>query len=56
MDERADLRGEYERFLIPQTPSDIIYVYVRPSSGVSGGDANTSQYYVPAAQLRSPSE
>jgi hypothetical protein len=33
MDERASLRGEYDRFLIPQTPSDVIYVYVRPSAG-----------------------
>jgi hypothetical protein len=33
MDERAGLRGEYERFLIPQTPSDVIYVYARLSAG-----------------------
>jgi hypothetical protein len=32
-DERAGLRGEYERFLILQTPSDVIYVYVRLSAG-----------------------
>jgi hypothetical protein len=32
-DKRAGLRGEYERFLIPQTPSDVIYVYARLSAG-----------------------
>ena len=32
-DERASLRGEYEKFLIPHTPSDVIYVSVRPSAG-----------------------
>ncbi len=26
-DERASLRGEYENFLIPQTPSDVISTY-----------------------------
>jgi hypothetical protein len=26
-DERAGLRGEYEKFLIPQTPSDVISTY-----------------------------
>jgi hypothetical protein len=33
MDERAGLRGEYERFLIPQSPSDVTYLYVRLSAG-----------------------
>ena len=33
MDERAGLRGEYERFFIPQTPSDVICIYVRLSAG-----------------------
>jgi len=32
-DERASLRGEYERFLIPQSPSDVAHVYVRLSAG-----------------------
>jgi len=55
-DERASLRGEYENILIPQTPSDIISTYPLASQqGVSGGDENASQHYVPAAQLRSPS-
>jgi hypothetical protein len=31
-DERAGLRGEYENFLIPQTPSDVISVSVRHSA------------------------
>ena len=56
-DERASLRGEYKKFLIPQTPSDIISMYPLASQqGVSGGDAIAGQYYVPAAQRRSPSE
>jgi hypothetical protein len=50
-DKRASLRGEYENFLIPQTPSDVISTYQK---GVSGGDENASTYYVPAAQQRSP--
>jgi len=55
-DERASLRGEHENILIPQTPSDIISTYPLASQqGVSGGDKNASQHYVPAAQLRSPS-
>jgi hypothetical protein len=33
MDERTGLRGEYERFLIPQSPSDVTCVYVRLSAG-----------------------
>ena len=33
MDERAGLRGEYEKFLIPQSPSDVTYVYIRLSAG-----------------------
>jgi hypothetical protein len=33
MDERAGLRGEYKRFLIPQSPSDVTYIYVRLSAG-----------------------
>ena len=32
-DECASLRGEYERFLIPQSPSDITYIYIRLSAG-----------------------
>jgi hypothetical protein len=35
-DERASLRGEYEKFLIPHTPSDVIYVSVCPSAGGLG--------------------
>jgi hypothetical protein len=55
-DECASLRGEYENFLIPQTPSDIISMYpLTTQQGVSGGDENASQHYVPAAQLSSPS-
>jgi len=27
MDKRASLRGEYKKFLIPQTPSDVISTY-----------------------------
>ncbi len=55
-DERASLRGEYENFLIPQTPSDVISTYPLASQqGVSGGDKNASQHYVSAAQLCSPS-
>jgi hypothetical protein len=55
-DERAGLRGEYENFLIPQTPSDVISTYPLTSQqGVSGGDEDTSQHYVPAARLHSPS-
>jgi hypothetical protein len=55
--ERAGLRGEYEKFLIPQTPSDVISMYpLTPQQGVSGEDENANQYYVPATQLRSPSE
>ena len=54
-DKRASLRGEYENFLIPQTPSDVITTYpLAPQEGVSGGDENASTYYVPAAQRRSP--
>jgi hypothetical protein len=55
-DERAGLRGEYENFLIPQTPSDVISTYpLATQRGVSGGDEDTDQHYVPAAQLHSPS-
>jgi len=55
-DERASLRGKYENFLIPQTPSDVISTYpLATQQGVSGGDEDASQHYVPAAQLRSPS-
>jgi hypothetical protein len=51
-DECAGLRGEYENFLIPQTPSDIISTYPLASQqGVSGGDEDASQHYVSAAQL-----
>jgi len=57
MDERASLWGEYKKFLIPQTPSDIISMYPLASQqGVSGGDENASQYYIPATQLRPPSK
>ena len=39
MDGRAGLRGEYENFLIPQTPSDVISTYpLATQQGVSGGD------------------
>jgi hypothetical protein len=56
MDECARLRGEYENFLIPQAPSDIISLYpLFTQQGVSGGDEDADQHYVPAAQLRSPS-
>jgi hypothetical protein len=52
-DKRASLRGEYENFLIPQTPSDVISTYpLATQQGVSGGDQDTDQHYVPAAQLR----
>ena len=55
-DERASLRGEYENFLIPQTPSDVISTYpLVTQQGVSGGDEDADQHYVPAAQLRFPS-
>jgi hypothetical protein len=55
MDERASLRGEYEDFLIPQTPSDVISTYpLATQQRVSGGDDDADQHYVPAAQLRSP--
>jgi hypothetical protein len=55
-DERAGLRGEYENFLIPQTPSDVISMYpLATQQGVSGGDEDAGQHYVPVAQLRSPS-
>jgi len=55
-DKRTGLRGEYENFLIPQTPSDIISTYLLAfHQGVSGRDENASQHYVSAAQLRSPS-
>jgi hypothetical protein len=54
--ERASLRGEYENFLIPQTPSDVISTYpLATQQGVSGGDEGADQHYIPAAQLRSPS-
>ena len=53
-DERASLRGEYENFLIPQTPSNVTYP-LASQQRVSGGDEDTSQHYVPATQLRSPS-
>jgi hypothetical protein len=56
-DERASLRGEYEKFFIPQTPSDVISTYpLTPQQGVSGRDANAGQHYVPATQRCSPSE
>jgi hypothetical protein len=56
MDERAGLRGEYEKFFIPQTPSDVISTYpLATQQGVSGGDEDAGQHYIPAAQLRSPS-
>jgi hypothetical protein len=55
-DERAGLRGEYENFLIPQTHSDVISTYpLATQQGVSGGDEDAGQRYIPAAQLRSPS-
>ena len=55
-DKRASLRGEYENFLIPQTPSDVISTYpLVTQQGVSGGDEDADQHYVPAAQLRFPS-
>jgi hypothetical protein len=55
-DERASLRGEYENFLIPQTPLYVISFYpLATQQGVSGGDEDADQHYVPAAQLRSPS-
>ena len=55
-DERASLRGEYENFLIPQTPSDVISTYpLATQQGVSGGDEDASQHYVPAARLHLPS-
>jgi hypothetical protein len=51
----ASLRGEYEKFLIPQTPSDVISTYpLVTQQGVSGGDEDADQHYVPAAQLCSP--
>jgi hypothetical protein len=54
-DERASLRAEYENFLIPQTPSDVISTYpIATQQRVSGGDEDADQHYVPAAQLRSP--
>ena len=54
-DERAGPRGEYENFLIPQTPSDVISTYpLATQLGVSGGDEDADQHYVPAAQLHSP--
>jgi hypothetical protein len=47
--------GEYENFLIPQTPSDVITTYpLAPQKGVSGGDEYASTYYAPAAQRRPP--
>ena len=43
MDKRAGLRAEYEKFLIPQTPSDVISTYLLASQqGVSGGDRSAS--------------
>jgi hypothetical protein len=46
-DERASLRGEYENFLIPQTPSDVISTYpLATQQGVSGRDEDASQHYV----------
>jgi hypothetical protein len=57
MDESASLRGEYENFLIPQTPSDVISTYpLTTQQRVSGGDEDADQHYVPAAQLRSPGQ
>jgi len=54
MDKRTGLRGEYENFLIPQTPSDVISTYLLATQQrVSGGDDDADQHYVPAAQLRS---
>jgi hypothetical protein len=53
-DKRASLRGEYENFLIPQTPSDVISTYpLATQQRVSGGDDDADQHYVPAAKLRS---
>jgi len=46
--ERASQRGEYENFLIPQTPSASP---LATQQGVSGGDENANTYYVPTAQL-----
>jgi hypothetical protein len=55
-DERASLRGEYENFLIPQTPSDVISTYpLVTQQVVSGRDEDDDQHYVPATQLCSPS-
>jgi hypothetical protein len=55
-DERAGLRGEYKKFLIPQTPSDVIPTYsLAPQQEVSCGDENASQHYVSATQLCLPS-
>jgi hypothetical protein len=34
-------RGEYENFLIPQTPLDVTSTYpLAPQQGISGGDKN----------------
>ena len=56
-DKRAGLRGEYEKFLIPQTPSDVTSTYpLVTQQGVSGRDKNTDQHYVPAAQLTGGAE
>jgi hypothetical protein len=46
--ERASQRGEYENFLVPQTPSAYP---LATQQGVSGGDENANTYYVPTAQL-----
>jgi hypothetical protein len=55
-DESASLREEYENFLISQTPSDVISTYpLVTQQGVSGGDEDADQHYVPVAQLCSPS-
>jgi hypothetical protein len=55
--ERAGLRGAYENFLIPQIPSDVISTYpLATQQGVSGGDEDAGQHYVPAAQLAGGAE
>jgi hypothetical protein len=55
MDECASLRGEYENFLMPQTPLDVTFTYpLATQQGVSGGDDDAYQHYITAAQLHSP--
>jgi hypothetical protein len=56
-DERASLKGEYEKFLIPQTPSDVISTYPLVTQQGSRAETKTltSTTYQPLSYARNSS-